>query len=71
MEKSKTPQFPIPLSKAIGIFLLGSAYSQGLLIVFQHRCCRNCVHPGRDDSKPIPNMFVQDRVRRNIEMTDV
>ena len=33
MEKSKTQQLPIPLSKATGIFLLQSAYSQGLLIV--------------------------------------
>ena len=71
MEKSKTPQLPIPLSKAIGIFLLGSAYSQGLLIVFQHRCCRNCVHPGRDDSKPIPNMFFQDCIMRSNEKADV
>ena len=59
---SKTRQLPIPVSKAIGI--LGSAYSEGLLIIFQHRCCR-------DDSKPIPNMFLQDRVRRNNEKTDI
>ena len=54
MEKNMTPQLPIPLSKAIGIFLLGSAHSQGHLIVFQHRCCRNCVHPERVDSKLMP-----------------